>query len=402
MIKVLIKLFLLMIIFLLICAGSSVLPHEKENVLKHGLLDGFSYKWIEHDKIRAGYLFFNDPVSKIKLLKELGLNTIILGCYRFEYPTLREETICKMKEWAKTAKNNDIHLFFAINWQPFPGTKGHQYSFVAYEDGTKGVAVCPLDKKFWTDRIKDIFMLIADMSSEPNLQVDGIFLDMEIYGSEKEPQVKRSYYEPKCDYSDVCFSEYLINRGYKHGEFPSVELKDRKDWLANKKLLDDYFFFLRDQIKIKAEQLRNALHNVNPNLLIGMYPHPLQDDFVQYSLAQGFSSQTLPFIVFGTHAYGYKVDKNGDGYTLIPKDLKIRYQKEGINILYSAGYLFKRYNGETLERNLKQSVKNWDGYWLFNLRQLWKTEDNPDKLFQLKDSVENLEKAIGRSNNMRN
>ena len=97
-------------------------------------------------------------------------------------------------------------------------------------------------------------MLIAAMSTEPSFQVDGIFLDMEIYGSEKEPQTRRDYYESKCGFCDRCFFKYLTHKGYKPDGFPAVELKGRKAWLADKKLLDDYFVFLRVYLQDKAEK----------------------------------------------------------------------------------------------------------------------------------------------------
>jgi len=357
------------------------------------------YKWIEQGKMRAGYLYFNDPVSKIKLVKELGLNTVIVKCWRFNNTKNKLETVSSIRKWAKAAKDNNLHLFVAINWQPYPRTHGIGHKRVVYDDGTEGIAVCPLDKGFWKKRIQDIFSLIADLSIQPDIQIDGIFLDMEIYGSEKESHIKKNYYEKKCGFSDTCFSQYLIHKGYKLSQFSLVGRKDRKGWLENKKLLDEYFVFLRNQIQKTAEDLKNTIQKVSPDFLIGMYPHPAKNNWVQYPLAKGFSSEKLPLIVFGIHSYGYRKDKNGDGYTFIPKDIKRQYKKDGINSLYSAGYLFRKYDGKTLERNLKQSVENWDGYWLFSLPQLWEWKSNPDKLMDL---AKNLKKAITLVNVKRN
>lgn len=353
-----------------------------------------SYKWIERDKIKAGYFSFLDPVSKIDLVRELGLNTVIVKCYRFEYPTFRQDTIYKMKEWAKAAKNNNIHLFFAVNWQPFSGIKKNGYKPVVYEDGVEGMAVCPLDERFWEKEHREIFKLIAKMSIQPDFQVDGIFLDMEIYGTEKEESIRRNYYEKRCGFSDACFSKYLLYKGYKPAEFPALVLKDRKDWLIKNNLLDDYFVFLRWQVQNKAEQLRDSVHRINPNLFIGMYPHPVRDNWVQYPLAKGFSTQRMPMIVFGIHSYGYNKDNNGDGYTKIPKNIKQRYLEDGINSVYSAGFLFRRYTAGQLERNLKKAIEGWDGYWLYFMRQLWEQDD----MKTLIDSSDNLKKAIQKSN----
>ena len=102
--------------------------------------------------------------------------------------------------------------------------------------------------------------------------------------------------------------------------------------------------------------MRDAVRKINSNLLIGMYPHPVEENFVQYLLAKGFSSQRLPFVVFGIHSCEYNIFLNGDA--CIPKDVKGRCQKEAINALYVAGYLLEKYDGAALERNLEESLKN--------------------------------------------
>ena len=386
---------ILLILFFYISSNSYGLPATYENVFDSNSSSNLPQKWIEQDKMRAGYLYYYNPVSKIDLVKELGLNTIILKCWKFNSVKDELETVKSIRKWAKAAKDNNIHLFVAINWQPYPYMDMLNYKRVVYDDGTEGVAVCPLDKDFWKKQIQDIFSLVANLSIQPDLQIDGIFLDMEIYGSEKEPTLKRDYHEKGCDFSDTCFSRYLIYKGYKPSQFPSIEKKDRKKWLGKESFLEDYFVFLRKQIKDMAEDLRNSITKINPDFLIGMYPHPEKNNWVQYPLAKGFSSERLPLIVFGIHSYGYYKDKNGDGYTFIPKDIKQQYEKDEINILYSAGYLVRKYDGKTLERNLKQSVKNWDGYWLFNLQQLWK--ENP-KIGSLTNSAGNLAKSISAAN----
>jgi hypothetical protein len=359
-----------------------------------------SCRWMEQDKVRAGYMWmsyrntYNSP-TKMELVKRLGLNTIILKCWGFENVKDKLETIKNVKEWATAAKDNDVHLFIAINWQPYPGKNVQNYKKVVYDDGTEGLAICPLDSKLWKERLYEVLLLIAKLSTDPKIQIDGIFLDMEIYGTEKEPQVRKNYYYEKCDFSDLCFSQYLMHRGYSPPQLAPIEKKNRKDWLSKENLFEDYFVYLRNQIKDRAIDLRTSVRKINPNFLIGIYPQPMKDNWVSYSLAEGFSSERLPLIIFGVHSYGYPKDKNGDGYTFIPKDIKQQYNKNDINGLYVAGYLLHRYESKVLERNLKQSVDNWDGYWLFNLQQLW---DKNTGLGELTDSAENLINAVATVN----
>lgn len=376
------------------------MPEESYSISTSGpsIATKSSWEWIEQDKMRAGYLYYYNPVSKINLIKELGLNTIILKSWKFHTANDRQATIKSIRSWAKAAKENNIHVFVAVNWQPYPYMDLLKYKKAVYQDGTEGLAVCPLDDPFWEKHVQDIFMLIANMSKEPNLQIDGILLDMEIYGTEKEPEIKKNYREGRCGFEDTAFSQYLLHKNYKPDALPAVPIKERKQWLTSQKLLDDYFSFLRNQIQNKAANVRIDLEKINPDFLLGMYPHPARDNWVQYPLAKGFSSERLPLIVFGIHSYGYYKDRNGDGYTLIPGDVKERYKEDDINSLYSAGYLLRKYNAKALERNLKQSVKNWDGYWLFNIPQLWKAKDAILKDQELMDIPENVKHAIQNVN----
>jgi len=96
--NLLVKWFLLTTLFFFMCVRCSALASDNENISNSGVSESASYKWIASDKIRAVYLYFNDPILKIKLIKGLGLNTIIVQCYRFEYADFRQDTIDKMKE----------------------------------------------------------------------------------------------------------------------------------------------------------------------------------------------------------------------------------------------------------------------------------------------------------------
>lgn len=377
---------MLSVLMLMFCIQTAVAHDTNDNLSQQQSF----YSWIEKEKIRAGYIYYYNPVTKISLIKDLGLNTIILKCWKFSTIKDRLETSRHIQEWARAAKQNNLHLFVAINWQPYPYMDTFNYKTVVYDDGTKGIQVNPLDNTFWEDHLRQIVLLVADLSNQDQLKIDGIFLDMEIYGSEKEPNYRRDYYEKLCGFSDICFSKYLIHKQYSPSEFPALDASKRKNWLEEQNWLDEYYDFLRCTIRSKAVTLREEVHKINPNFMFGMYPHPTKNNWVQYPLAQGFSSEEMPFVIFGIHSYGYNKDKNGDGYTFIPEDIKEQYHKDDINSIYVAGFLLDRYDGIALKRNLSQVLKYWDGYWLYKLPPLWGDQPKTEKKIDVVNDIKSV------------
>ena len=137
-------------------------------------------QWIAKEKIRSGYLYARNNTKYAALMRAHGLNTVILKG-PFQYKGRLADTLRKCRLWAQACKNEKLHLFLAYNWQP--DLKSFSYRRVVYSNGASGIAPCPRDHKYWQSYLMPLGRIIAELSLESDLQVDGIFLDCELYDS---------------------------------------------------------------------------------------------------------------------------------------------------------------------------------------------------------------------------
>lgn len=321
-------------------------------------------QWITKEKIRAGYLGVSDNTSYTSLIRNHGLNAVIAkgGFHRKEE---FKKTAEGYRRWARACKKEKLHVFIAYNWQPAPKSwsrKGYPYRPLVYSDGSAGIAPCPRDHKFWEGYLIGLGKVVAELSLEPDLQIDGIHLDCELYGS-------KGHYGRHTCFCDNCFSSFLLNNGYSGSNLPPVAPAGREKWLKENGLLDNYFAFLEKDVEALAEQFRQQLHKINPAFLISMYPTP--KNWVLQSISRGFGTADFPMIIFATDTY------EGGGHQRIPDDPEEFYRNSGIHGLYAAGFLLSRYDSDRLGVNLYTAAEKCSGYWLFTLGSLWYRERPP-------------------------
>ncbi len=248
------------------------------------------------------------------------------------------ETVLKnYRKWGVVCKKAKMHLFAVCFYQADP--RSWEYRRVVYSDGTVGKAPCPRGRKHWKWFL-NVASRLAKLSLEPELQVDGIFLDCELYGTKGR---KRRYSEHTC-YCDDCFSSFLLARDYTGSQLPALEFAQRRDWLKKAKLLDDYFSFLGEGVRVLAQNFASELHKINPNLLIGMYPYV--DRWVYRQIAGGLGSETMPVIIFAQDTY------RAAGASGVPKQPRQYYAKQGVQAVHAAGLVLYRYRAKRLEPEL--------------------------------------------------
>ncbi len=314
-------------------------------------------QWITTEKIRAGYLYAENDTKYAALMRAHGLNTVIIKGLFVDEKGIKE-TLENYREWARACTKEKLHVFAAYNWQP--SSKSSSYRRVIYSDGSSGIAPCPRDRGHWQEYLTYFGKVIAELSLEPDLQIDGIFLDCELYGPELG--LKR-HYGPHTCFCDNCFSSFLLARSYNGSQLPSVRYRDRKRWLDKNKLLDNYFRFLERDVELLAKQFEQELHAVNGGLMLGMYPQ--LHNWVLKSIARGFGTDSFPMIVFATDSYV------GGGDRRIPDEPIEFYRKSRIYSIYAAGFLLGSYGHSGLRANLYGAAKKCNGYWLFRMPMLW-------------------------------
>lgn len=366
------------------------------NVVDSNLSVSHSLRWIDQDKMRAGYVLTNNKAADFAKVKECGFNTIILKEERFRNErgyTIDEVYKSKsgLIDWGKLSKKENIHLFLAFNWRQYGG---YPYRRAVFNDGVEDLAPCPRCQFLWEIQLPAIVKTALQTAKKNNFDINGICLDVELY-SPKDKKY-RSYNGNKVCYCDNCFSSYFLSRGYQGSQIPKVAKRERYKWLSENKQLEAYQSFLETEIEKYAQGFAQTVLETKNDLLIGMYPSPFigrdYSNRVLLSIARGLGSKEHPMLVFETTTFGYYSRK---GYTRIPENPEQQYAQARIHGKFLAGYLLRRFSPQEIEDNIYYAAKNASGYWLFRIPILWGEFGKTESLYsgEPKDYLEAIKRA---------
>ena len=310
--------------------------------------------WIDQQKIRAAYFYGNYGVDKAELLKSKGINTMILKC-----------KVDKALPWAKAAKRLGMKCFFACNFSVDAEKAGLRRAVLA--DGFVERYVCPLSLRFWREHFSKSIMQAAEYSTQPENEVTGLWIDFELYH-----ETRSRYYTKTACYCDHCFGEFVRAQGR---EAPGVEPAKRQEWLQEQGLYDAYHPYLQERVEALAQELRERVHAVNPDFLLGFYPTPTNWSLV--AVARGLSTPERPIVVWATDTYG------GGGPKRVPDDWRESFAHQRIHARYCAGMLLRCYSATNLAANLYYATEKCNGYWLFTTYTLWAPAEKRPALYYL-------------------
>jgi hypothetical protein len=328
--------------------------------------------WIDRDRLRTAYFYANPPAEeKVQQLVDAGMNAMIL-----------KATPDKALPFLQEAKKHEgMHTFLAVNFSINAEQEGLRQAVLA--DGRVERYACPLEERFWEDHLLKGMLERAELGNDPTLQVDGLWIDFELYAT----VTGQRYYTNAC-YCDYCMAEFARGKGI---ELPELANAERRPWLVEQGRAEEYTQFLQDRVQELATDVREQVHAVNPNLLLGFYPTP--HDWQLVGVARAFSTERLPIILWATDSYG------GGGPDRVPDDWREQYEALGINARYCAGMLLRSYSAKNLAAYIYHTSAECDGYWLFTTYTLWKPEEERTGDYYLAAGTdEEYWQAIARGN----
>lgn len=328
--------------------------------------------WIDRDRLRTAYFYARPPADqKVQHLVDVGMNAMILkAAPEKALPFLRE-----------AKKHDGMHAFLALNFNVNAEKEGLRQAVLS--DGRVERYACPLEERFWQDHLLAGMLERAKLADDPELQVDGLWIDFELYAT----VTGQRYYTNAC-YCDYCMSEFAEHRGIG---IPDLALDERHPWLEEQGYAQDYTQLLQNRVEEHATEVREQVHEVNPNLLLGFYPTPHNWSLV--GVARAFSTERLPIILWATDTYG------GGGPNNVPDDWREHYAELGINARYCAGMLLRRYSAKNLAAYIYHTSAECDGYWLFTTYTLWNpVEEHKGDYYLAAGTPEEYWDAIERGN----
>lgn len=328
--------------------------------------------WIDRDRIRAAYHYANPPAEeKTQDLVDAGMNAQIL-----------KATVEKALPFLRAARQHPgMHCFLALNFNVNAEQEGLRQAVLA--DGRVERYACPLEERFWREYLLPEMLERARLAADPDLQLDGLWIDFELYST----VTGQRYYTNAC-YCDHCMALFAEHKGIT---LPALANDQRAGWLAEHGYAQEYQLFLGTRVEQFAREVREQVHAVEPNLLLGFYPTP--HDWSLMAVARAFSTPELPIILWATDTYG------GGGPNNVPDNWRERYAAEGINARYCAGLLLRAYSAKNLAANIYYTAAKCDGYWLFTTYTLWKpVEEHTGDYYLAAGTPEEYWAAIRRAN----
>ena len=342
---------------------ASVLAAEKpltRGKTEPGTLDRKSLEWIRTEKIRAGYFHRWSPQELPGKLAKADFNTIHVQFCNGGHG--------QIDRWAELARKNDLRLILGVWWnypahretqQKVPSKIGERYrGFVNGSGRVHTKTVCPTDEKYWLDWVFPDFLAMARKSREADIV--GITLDPEFYSSE-EPDGGGSYgwyqWAGACC-CDSCFGSFLRDAREKKTA-ADIPAETRGAWLAEGKRSAAYDAHLKKKVEALARRLEQAVHAIDPDVLLGCLAVYEAGDFFARGLRDGFKTAKRPVLIW-TETPTYN-----KGYHAYVDEVYDKFQSLG-NVVYVPGLNLAKHAPATLSKQAHDLALHSDGYWVFS------------------------------------
>ncbi len=225
------------------------------------------------------------------------------------------------------------------------GTGDHNTQFGKYNTGTETLfenSPCPLSEEYWK---KHCFEKFAFIATHPSIYA--IAFDWEMYGAD-------STHFPGSCFCDNCWNDFLITRGYTDANLKSTDAAERKAVITEEGLLQEYDWYQRETLISMLQKWVKALHDINPNLVLGYLP---QYEEIK-GITRGLGTPQMPVLCFDEKTYWgnvYNVASNIEGYS-----------QAGSPVVQFTGLWNNPIPPETFTKFIEYISYNTDGYWVYS------------------------------------
>ena len=331
---------------------------------------------------RLGALWFpwspNETVIQSWALKA-GQNGIRDAIGTVDYPPNGAFSL-PLQYLANATNANGMGLIPKISYYYQYVLDGVQDSSGLYYNGVElkdSELINPLSEAYWNDlTVKLVEMATFSNSTMPSLK--GVLIDYELYDHYDEEYY---YFTYNGSFDDTTFPLYISARGLGGLDPPSSHERrfERYNWLVAQNRLTDYHSFVSELAFLRAKNMADQVHAVNPNFLIGFYPSPLWNNGrygdppsywhywypIFFDYIRGFDSHGQ-FVLYGTEMYGAGGSGNLPGQLNSNDRFDFHRQDSGenVNMYYSGGFLMGHYKVEEFEE-VFETARLSNGYWLY-------------------------------------
>ncbi len=292
--------------------------------------------WVDAQQVRAAYHYANAPApERCARLKAAGINALVL-----------KAGVEKARPWCREAKLQGMRCFLALNFNVDAEKAGLRQAVL--ENGAVERYACPLDERFWREHLTPAMMERAAVADDPEMQVDGLWIDFELYSTRTGQ---------RCPRGRVRRPQTVAGRPRLRGRVSAIPRRAGRG--------------------AGHRSARNRSCEI-PEFPAGLLPHSAQlvtaGGGARFLHRAGADTSLghRQILLWATDTYG------GGGADRVPDDWRALYADQGINARYLAGLLLRCYSAKNLAANIYHATAKCDGYWLFTTYTLEAEEQKGD------------------------
>ncbi|MBQ7793288.1 MAG: hypothetical protein IJ366_02090 [Clostridia bacterium] len=225
-------------------------------------------------------------------------------------------------------------------------------SYGAYHPGKKNELglPCPLAEEYWDKEMMSRFEVIAK-----HPKIIGIVFDMEMYSG------------GDTRYHSVCLCDSCVKK-YAQADGGDVALSltyesqnDRLQYLYDNCIHEEYSKWFKGEVTAITTKLRERLHAINPNLIIGVMPS------IEWlgGMTKGLGTEEMPLMIFIEDTY--------KGTLAITNVKKAMAELNDLNAVFAVG-LWSNNESAINTYNFASKVEGAEpydvGYWIYAIQEL--------------------------------
>ena len=362
---------------------------------------------------RGKSTYVGTPVSlhTLRDCKLAGMNIGLMAVWLFGIPfkddaglaawSDRVETLCEASEDA------GMKLIPYVGWgcSVTECDAAGDYTRALTRLSLRGPHPCPISREYWERSFLRRALEIAKLSRKYPAVI-GVGLDPESYyfGSWyakhlESPQEKRragAIYQPygpsreKC-VCDECFHGFLKAKGIAPPDLPE-DGNARFDWIAEQGLLDDLCAYQQGQLEKILQDVRQRVHEVNPDLCFAVLLLSIADNWFCRGVARGLGTSQVPTLDFDEGTYT-------SGYSTRAVQAKLdRYEEWEAHAVHG-GCLWAGkhppHNPQFLSAQMFNFAVHGHGYWFWpGNMSVWRSADRVGGYYSLSGYAEDYWKSI--------
>ncbi len=320
-------------------------------------------EWVAREGFNANYLAWGPDEAKAVRQLEAGINVVCvkLDLAEIAYPLDPDALQARLRlsgtsslahavEWGQICRRHSAHFVAVLDMMSEPERSfinARTHRGAVSMDGREHQIPCPQDEAWWGLMLQQILALGTVVP-----ECEGVLLDTETYYGTSIIYPFYAKWPTSLCYCDECFGEFAR----EHGLDPAMARAERYPTLRDRGMLAAYREHLRAVMRRVGERLMASVHQVRPDMFVGLLN--FGDNWWFEGLTLGLGTDDCPTVLMTENEYGRPMG---------PESLERieRLRAMDAHVVYCPGFLIAGWPPEPMAIEALERMHAADGYWIF-------------------------------------